>query len=70
MRWIMEKAREYQKTVYMCFIYCSKAFDCVNHNRLWKAMLELGIPLHLIQVIRSLYSEQEAAVRTPYGDTE
>jgi hypothetical protein len=70
LRWIMEKSREYQKDVYMCFIDYSKAFDCIDHDKLWKALNELGVPPHLIQLIRSLYTDQVATVRTQHGDTE
>ena len=54
-RWIMEKAREFQKNIYFCFIDYAKAFDCVNHNKLWKILKELGIPDHLICFLRNLY---------------
>ena len=54
----------------MCFIDYSKAFDCVDHPTLWNMMEEMGIPEHMVQVIRSLYANQEAKVRTEYGDTE
>lgn len=70
LRWIMEKTREYQKKIYMCFIDYSKAFDCVEHDKLWKALQELGVSAHLIRLIRSLYEGQEATVRTTYGDTD
>lgn len=69
-RWIIEKTREYQKDLYMCFIDYSKAFDCVEHDKLWVALRDLGVPVHLIKLIRSLYIDQEAMVRTLYGDTD
>ena len=62
--WIIEKAREFQKTIYFCFIDCAKAFDCVDHNKLWKALKEMGIPDHLTCLLRNLYACQEATVRT------
>ena len=61
-RWIMEKAREFQKNIYFCFIDYAKAFDCVDHNKLWKILQEMGIPEHLICVLRNLYAGQEATV--------
>ena len=63
-RWIMEKAREFQKNIYFCFIDYSKAFDCVDHNKLWKILKEMGIPDHLACVFINLYAGQEATVRT------
>ena len=68
-RWIMEKAREYQK-IYFCFIDCAKAFDCVNHNKLWKILKEMGIPDHLTCLLRNLYADQEATVRIGHGTTD
>ena len=63
--WITEKAREFQKNIYLCFIDFTKAFDCVNKNKLWKASFkEMGIPDHLICLLRNLYAPQEATVRT------
>ena len=62
--WIMEKAREFQKNIYFCFIDYAKAFDCVDHNKLWKILQEMGIPDHLTHLLRILYAGQEAAVRT------
>ena len=59
-RWIMEKAREFQKNIYFCFIDCAKAFDCVDHNKLWKILKEMGIPDHLTCLLRNLYARQEA----------
>ena len=69
-RWIMEKAREFQKNIYFCFIDYAKAFDCVDHNQLWKILKELGILDHLICLLRNLYAGQEATVRTGHGTTE
>ena len=66
-RWIIEKAREFQKNIYFCFIDCAKAFDCVAHNKLWKILKEMGIPDHL--TLRKLYAGQEATVRTGQGTT-
>ena len=66
-RWIMEKAREFQKNIYFCFIDYAKAFDCVDHNELWKILKETGIPDHLTYLLRSLYAGQESTVRTGYG---
>ena len=66
-RWIIEKAREFQKHIYFCFIDYAKAFDCVNHNKMWKILTEMGIPDHLIFLLRNLYAGQEAAVRTGHG---
>ena len=68
--WIMEKAREFQKNIYFCFIDYAKAFDCVNHNKLWKILQEMGIPDHLACLLRNLYSGQEATVRTGHGTTD
>ena len=62
--WIMEKAREFQKNIYFCFIDYAKAFHCVDHNKLWKILKEIGIPDHLTCVLRNLYAGQEATVRT------
>ena len=67
--WIIEKAREFQKNIYFCFIDYVKAFDCVGHNKLWKILKEMGIPDHLICLLRNLYAGQEAAVRTGHGTT-
>ena len=69
-RWIMEKAREFQKNTYFCFIDCAKAFDCVDHNKLRKILKEMGIPDHLTSFLRNLYAGQEATVRTGYGTTD
>ena len=60
-RWIMEKAREFQKIIYFCFIDYAKAFDCVDHNKLWKILKERGIPDHLTCLLRNLYGGQEAS---------
>ena len=69
-RWIMEKPREFQKNIYFCFIDYSKAFDCVDHNQLWKILKEMGIPDHLTCFLRNLYAGQEATVRTGHGTTD
>ena len=58
--WIIEKAREFQKDIYYCFIDYTKAFDCVDHNKLWKILKEIGIPSHLISLLQNLYAGQEA----------
>ena len=68
-RWIMEKAREFQKH-YFCFIDYAKAFDCVDHNKLWKILQEMGIPDHMTCLLRNLYADQEAIVRTGHGTTD
>ena len=65
--WIIKKAREFQKTIYFCFIDYAKAFDCVDHNTLWKILKEMGIPDHLTCLLRNLYAGQEATVRTGHG---
>ena len=62
--WIMEKAREFRKNICFCFIDYAKAFDSVDHNKLWKILEEMGIPDHLIYLLRNLYASQEATVRT------
>ena len=67
--WIIEKAREFQKNIYFCFIYYAKAFDCVNHNKLWKILKEMGIPDHLTCLLQNL-TRQETAVRTGHGTTD
>ena len=69
-RWIMEKAREFQKNIYFCFIEYFKAFDCVDHNKLWKIMEEMGIPEHLTCLLRNLYAGQETTVRMGHGTTD
>ena len=68
--WIMEKAREFQKNIYFCFIDYAKAFDCVDHNKLWKILREMGLPDHLICLLRNLYAGQEATVRIECGTTD
>ena len=68
--WIMEKASEFQKNIYFCFIDYAKAFDCVDHNKLWKILKEMGIPDHLTCLLRNLYAGQEATVRTRHGTTD
>ena len=67
--WIMEKAREFQKNIYFCFIDYV-LFDCVDHNKLWKILKEMGIPDHLICLLRNLYAGQEATDRTGHGKTD
>ena len=68
--WIIEKAREFQKYIYVYFIDYAKAFDCVHHKKLWKALKEMGIADHLTCLLRNLYVGQEAKVRTMYGTTD
>ena len=65
--WITEKAREFQKNIYFCFLDYAKAFDCVDHNKLWKILKEMGIPHHLTCLLRNLHASQEATVRTGHG---
>ena len=65
--WIIEKAREFQKNIYFCCIDYAKAFDCVDHNKLWDILKEMGIPDRLTCLLRNLYAGQEATVRTGYG---
>ena len=65
--WIIKKAREFQKNIYFCFTDYAKAFDCVNHNKLWKILKEMGTPDHLTCLLRNLYAGQEATVRTRHG---
>ena len=65
--WIIEKTREFQKNIYFCFINYAKAFDCVDHNKLWKFLKEMGIPDHLTCLLRNLYASEEATVRTGHG---
>ena len=67
---IIEKAREFQKNIYFCFIDYTKAFDCVDHNQLWKILKEMGIPDHLTCLLRNLNAGQEATVRTGHGPTD
>ena len=69
-RWIIEKAREFQKNIYFCFTDYANAFDCVDHNKLWKILKEMGIPDHLTCFLRNLYAGQEATVRTGHGTTD
>ena len=69
-RWLMEKAGEFQKNIYFCFIDYAKAFDCVDHNKLWKILKEKGIADHLICLLRNLYVGQEATVRTGHETTD
>ena len=69
-RWITEKAREFQKNIYFCFTDYAKAFDCGDHNKLWKILQEMGIADHLICLLRSLDAGQEATVRTGHGTTD
>ena len=68
--WIIDKAREFQKSIYFCFIDYAKAFNCVDHNKLWKILKEMGIPDHLTCLLRNLYVGQEATVRTGRGTTD
>ena len=68
--WIIKKAREFQKNIYICFIDYAKAFDCVDHNKLWKILKEMGMPDHLTRLLRNLYAGQEATVRTGHGTTD
>ena len=68
--WVIEKGREFQKNVYFCFIDYMKAFDCVDPNKLWKFLKEIGIPDHLTCLRRNLYEGQEATVRTGQGTTD
>ena len=68
--WIIKKAREFQKNIYFCFIVYAKAFDCVDPNKLWIILKELGIPDHLTFLLRNLYAGQEATVRTGHGTTD
>ena len=64
LRWIMEKAREFQENIYFCFVDYARAFDCVDHSKLWQVLKEMGLPDHLIYLLRNLYVGQEATVRT------
>ena len=70
MHWIIKKARESQKNIYFCFIDYAKAFDCMDHNKLWKILKEMGIPDHLTCLLRNLYAGQEATVRPGHGTTD
>ena len=67
--WIIKKAKEFQKNIYFCFIDYDKAFGCMDHNKLWKILKEMGIPDHLTCLLRNLYAGQEATVRTGHGTT-
>ena len=69
-RWIIEKAMEFQKNIYFCFIDYTKAFDCVDHKKLWKNFQEMGIPDHLTCLLRNPYAGQEATVTTGHGTTD
>ena len=68
-RWVIKKAREFQKNMYFCFIGYAKTFDYVYHHKLWKILQEMGIPDHLTCLLRNLYASQEAIVRTGHGTT-
>ena len=68
--WIIKKGREFQKNIYLCFIDSVKAFDCVDHNKLWEILKEMEIPDHLTCLLRNLYAGQEATVRTRHGKTD
>ena len=68
--WIIKKAREFQKNIYFCFIDYAKVSDCVDHNKLWKILQEMGIPDHLTYLLRNLYGGQEATVTTGHGTTD
>ena len=70
LRWVMEKSREHQRDLYMCFIDYKKAFDCVDHERLWVILRVMGVPVHLIVLLKRLYTNQGATVRTEFGETE
>ena len=69
-RWIIEEAKEFQKNIYFFFIDYAKAFDCVDHNKLWKILKEMGLPDHVTCILRNLYADQEATVRTGHGKTD
>ena len=68
--WIIEKAREFQKSIYFCFIDYAKAFDCVDHNNLWKILQKMGIADHMTCLLRNLYASQEATARTGHGTAD
>ena len=68
--WIIERAREFPKNIYFCFVDYAKAFDCVDHDKLWKILQEMGIPDHLTCLLRNLYAGQETTVRTGRGTTD
>ena len=69
-RWIIKKAREFQKNIYFSFIGYAKAFHCVDHNRLWKILKDIGLPDHLTCLMRNLYAGQDATVRSGHGTTD
>ena len=69
-RWMVEKAKEFQKNIYFCFIDYAKAFDCVDHNKQWKILQEMGLPDHLTCLQRNMYAGQEKTVRTGHGKTD
>ena len=69
-RWVIEKVKEFQKNIYFCFINYAKAFDCVDHNKVWKILKGIGIPDPLTCLLRNLYAGQEATVRTGHGTTD
>ena len=69
-RWIIEKSREFQKNIYLCFIDYAKDYDCVDHNKLWKILQEMGIQDHLTYLLRNLYAGREATVRSRHGTTD
>ena len=69
-RWIIKKTREFQENIYFCFIDYARAFDCVDHKKLWKILKEMGISDHLTCLLRNLYAGQEATVRTGHGKTD
>ena len=68
--WIIKKAKEFHKNIYFCFIDYTKGFDCLDHNKLWKILKDMGIPDHLTCLLRNLYAGQEARVRTGHGTTD
>ena len=68
--WVMEKAREFRKNIYFCFMDYAKVFDCVDHNKLWRILKEMRIPDNLTYLLRNLYAGQEATVRTGHGTTD
>ena len=67
---MMEIAKEYNRSVYICLIDYKKAFDCVDYERLWVILQEIGVPVHLIFLLRKLYTKQEATIRTEFGETD
>ena len=69
-RWIIEKAREFHKIIYFCFTNYAKAFDCVDHNKLWKILKGMGIPDHLTCLLKNMYAGQDETVRTGHGTTD